>query len=62
MPKDWIIWAVSLWIVVFLLAGQAVATCLLGAGIVGILLWVGPGVFNGILGQDTFYTASAYTL
>jgi tripartite ATP-independent transporter DctM subunit len=62
VPKDWIIWAVSLWIVVFLLAGQAVATCLLGAGIVGILLWVGPGVFNGILGQDTFYTASAYTL
>lgn len=62
MAKDWIIWAVSLWIITFLLAGQAVATCLLGAGIVGILLWVGPGVFNGILGQDTFYTASAYTL
>lgn len=62
MSKDWIIWAVTLWIVVFLMAGQAVATCLLGAGLVGVMLWMGPGVLNGIVGQDTFYTASAYTL
>ncbi|HWK68908.1 MAG TPA: TRAP transporter large permease subunit [Rhizobiaceae bacterium] len=62
MSKDWIIWAVTLWIVVFLMAGQAVATCLLGAGLIGVMLWVGPGVLNGIVGQDTFYTASAYTL
>lgn len=62
MSKDWIIWAVTLWIVVFMMAGQAVATCLLGAGILGVALWMGPGVLNGIVGQDTFYTASAYTL
>lgn len=62
MSKDWIIWAVTLWIVVFMMAGQAVATCLLGAGILGIVLWVGPGVLNGIIGTDTFYTASTYTL
>lgn len=62
MSKDWIIWAVTLWIIVFLVAGQAVATCLLGAGLIGVMLWMGPGVLNGIVGQDTFYTASAYTL
>ena len=62
MAKDWIIWAVTLWIVVFMMAGQAVATCLLGAGLIGVMLWMGPGVLNGIVGQDTFYTASAYTL
>ncbi|SMH51848.1 TRAP transporter large permease [Mesorhizobium australicum] len=62
MSKDWIIWAVTLWIVVFMIAGQAVATCLLGAGILGIMLWMGPGVLNGIVGQDAFYTASTYTL
>jgi len=62
MSKDWIIWAVTLWIVVFMVAGQAVATCLLGAGILGIVLWIGPGVLNGIIGTDTFYTASTYTL
>lgn len=62
MSKDLIIWIVSLWFVVFLTLGQAVATVLLGAGIIGILLWTGPGVLGGILGQDVFYTASAYTL
>lgn len=62
MPKDLIIWIVALWFVVFLTLGQAVATVLLGAGIIGILLWTGPGVLGGILGQDVFYTASAYTL
>lgn len=62
MSKDWIIWAVTLWIVVFMIAGQAVATCLLGAGLLGVMLWMGPGVLNGIVGQDTFYTASTYTL
>ena len=62
MSKDWIIWAVTLWIVVFMMAGQAVATCLLGAGILGVMLWMNPAVLNGIIGQDTFYTASTYTL
>lgn len=62
MSKDWIIWVVTLWIVVFLVAGQAVATCLLGAGLLGVMLWIGPSVLNGIAGQDAFYTASTYTL
>jgi tripartite ATP-independent transporter DctM subunit len=62
MSKDWIIWVVTLWIVVFMMAGQAVATCLLGAGILGVMLWMNPAVLNGIIGQDTFYTASTYTL
>jgi tripartite ATP-independent transporter DctM subunit len=62
MSKDWIIWLVTLWVVVFMMAGQAVATCLLGAGLIGVMLWMGPGVLNGIVGQDAFYTASAYTL
>jgi C4-dicarboxylate transporter DctM subunit len=62
MSKDWIIWVVTLWIVVFMMAGQAVATCLLGAGLLGIVLWMGSGVLNGIIGTDTFYTASTYTL
>lgn len=62
MSKDWIIWVVTLWIVVFMMAGQAVATCLLGAGLLGVMLWMNPAVLNGIVGQDTFYTASTYTL
>lgn len=62
MSKDWIIWVVTAWVVVFLVAGQAVATCLLGAGLLGVMLWIGPGVLNGIVGQDAFYTASTYTL
>jgi tripartite ATP-independent transporter DctM subunit len=62
MSKDWIIWLVTLWVVVFMMAGQAVATCLLGAGLIGVMLWMGPGVLNGIVGHDAFYTASAYTL
>ncbi len=62
MDKSWIIWAVTIWIAVFMVGGQAVATCLLGAGLIGVMLWMGPGVLNGIVGPDTFYTASAYTL
>ena len=62
MPKDLIIWFVAAWFTVFLVLGQAVATCLLGAGIVGIVLWQGAGVLNGIVPQDIFYTASSYTL
>ncbi|MCV0396707.1 MAG: TRAP transporter large permease subunit [Rhizobiaceae bacterium] len=62
MPKDLIIWLVAAWFLGFLVLGQAVATCLLGAGIVGVLLWMGPGVLNGIVGQDVFYTTSTYSL
>jgi C4-dicarboxylate transporter DctM subunit len=62
MSKDLIIWFVAIWFVVFMTLGQAIATCLLGAGMMGILLWVGPGVLYGIVAQDIFYTASTYTL
>lgn len=62
MPKDLIIWVVVAWFTVFLLLGQAVASVMLGAGLVGILLWAGPGVLKGIVAQDAFYTASSYTL
>lgn len=62
MPQDMVIWVVALWFTLFLVLGQAVATVMLGAGLVGIFLWVGPRVFAGIIGQDVFYTASTYTL
>lgn len=62
MSKDLILWLVGFWIVAFLFLGQAVATVLLGAGIVGIVLWVGWGPLAGIVPQDVFYTASTYTL
>lgn len=50
------------WFLFFLLIGQHVATVLFGAGIVGVLLWVGPPVLNGIVGQDVFFTVSNYSL
>lgn len=62
MSHALIITLFALWFTVFLLLGQAVATALFGAGILGLLLWSGPGLLGGLLGQDVFYTASAYTL
>ncbi|WP_342641541.1 TRAP transporter large permease [Rhodoligotrophos ferricapiens] len=62
MSQSLTIWLVAFWFVIFLVLGQAVATVLLGAGIVGIVLWAGPRVLTGIIGQDVFYTASTYTL
>ncbi|WP_137389402.1 TRAP transporter large permease [Rhodoligotrophos defluvii] len=62
MSQTLTIWFIAFWFLAFLVLGQAVATCLLGAGIVGILLWVGPRVLTGIIGQDIFYTASTYSL
>lgn len=62
MPQELVIWVVAAWFTLFLVLGQAVATVMLGAGIVGIYLWVGPRVFAGIIGQDVFYTTSTYTL
>lgn len=62
MSQEFVIWIVAAWFIGFLALGQAVATCLLGSGIVGILLWTGPGVLKGIIGQDIFYTASTYSL
>lgn len=62
MSHDLAIWVVALWFTLFLVLGQAVATVMIGAGIVGIYLWTGPKVLAGIIGQDAFYTASTYTL
>ncbi|GGB38022.1 C4-dicarboxylate ABC transporter permease [Tistrella bauzanensis] len=62
MSHDVILLIVAGWFGVFLLLGQHVATVLFGTGIVGILLWTGPRVLNGVLGQDIFYTASNYSL
>lgn len=62
MAKDLIVWVVLGWFTVFLLLGQAVASVMLGAGLVGIVLWIGPTVLKGIVGQDAFYTTSSYTL
>lgn len=62
MPQSAILWFVGGWFAVFLLLGQNVSTVLLGSGIVGIALWMGPRVFDGIVGPDIFYTASIYSL
>jgi len=58
MSQSVILLLVSAWFVVFLLLGQSVATVLLGSGMVGIALWTGGRVFDGIIGPDIFYTAS----
>lgn len=62
MERELVIWLVVFWFIGFLALGQAVATCLLGAGIVGVLLLMGPSVLGGLLAQDIFYTASTYSL
>jgi len=62
MSQAAILWFVGGWFVVFLLLGQNVSTVLLSAGIVGVALWRGPHVFDGIVGPDIFYTASIYSL
>ena len=56
------IWIVIAWFAIFLTLGQNVATVLFGAGIVGIALYIGTGPLGGIIGPDTFYTASIYSL
>jgi C4-dicarboxylate transporter, DctM subunit len=63
MTQVFIIWFVLGWFLAFLVLGQAVASCLLGAGIVGIVLWTdGFRVLSGIVGGDVFYTTSTYSL
>lgn len=62
MSQTAILWFVGAWFTVFLILGQNVSTVLLGSGIVGIVLWIGPRVFDGIIGPDIFYTASIYSL
>lgn len=62
MSQDAVIWFVGAWLFLALFLGQAVATCLFGAGLVGVYLWVGPRVLHGLVGQDIFYTASSFSL
>lgn len=62
MSQTLILWAVGAWFTLFLLLGQSVATVLLGSGVVGVSLWMGTRVFDGIIGPDIFYTASIYSL
>ena len=62
MSQDLVIWVVVLWFVVFLVLGQHVATVLFASGLLGIALWVGPQVFDGIIGTNVFFTASTYSL
>lgn len=62
MSPPLILWFVAGWFTVFLLLGQNVSTVLLGTGLVGLGLWMGPRVFDGIIGPDIFYTASIYSL
>ena len=62
MSATTVIWIVIAWFAVFLALGQNVATVLFGAGIVGIALYIGVGPLGGIIGPDTFYTASIYSL
>ncbi|RRH78190.1 TRAP transporter large permease [Falsigemmobacter faecalis] len=53
---------VILWVTIFLLLGQAVATVMLGAGFVGLALWMGPNALMGIIGQDVYFSVSNYPL
>lgn len=62
MSQSLILWAVGAWFTIFLLLGQNVSTVLLGSGVVGVSLWMGTRVFDGIIGPDIFYTASIYSL
>lgn len=62
MSQTAILLFVGGWFSVFLLLGQNVSTVLLGSGVVGIALWMGTRVFDGIIGPDIFYTASIYSL
>lgn len=62
MSQSLILWAVGAWFAIFLLLGQNVSTVLLGSGVVGVSLWMGTRVFDGIIGPDIFYTASIYSL
>lgn len=54
--------AVPIWFCAFLLLGQTVAICLMGAGLLGLWLLKGTVVLDGLLGQDIFYSSSSYTL
>lgn len=62
MSPDLIIWIFVIWFAGFLILGQPVATVLMGAGLVGVMLWAGPPVLRGMVGQDFFFTASNYSL
>ena len=50
------------WFAIFLILGQNVATVLMGAGLVGIYVLMGPRLFDGLLAQDIVFTATSYSL
>lgn len=62
MDTQTVIWIVAAWFTAFLFLGQAVAVCLMGAGLLGLWLLKGTAVLNGIVGPDLFYSTSSYTL
>ena len=61
MSHEFTLWFVGAWFAIALFLGQAVATCLFGAGLVGVYLWAGPRVLHGLVGQDIFFTASTWS-
>lgn len=62
MDHSFIFIFVVAWVTVFLMLGQAVATVMMGAGFVGLALWLGPKTLFGIVGQDVFFSVSSYPL
>lgn len=62
MDHSLIFTLVILWVTVFLVIGQAVATVMFGAGFLGLALWLGPKTLMGIIGQDVFFSVSNYPL
>lgn len=50
------------WFALFLILGQNVATVLMGTGLVGIFVLMGPRMFDGLLAQDVIFSASSYSL
>ena len=62
MDHSLIFTLVILWVIVFFMLGQAVATVMMGAGFLGLALWLGPKTLMGIVGQDVFFSVSNYPL
>lgn len=50
------------WFALFMLLGQNVATCMFGAGLLGIFLLKGPRVLDGMVATNIFFTTSSFSL
>ncbi|MFC3228602.1 TRAP transporter large permease [Marinibaculum pumilum] len=50
------------WFALFMLLGQNVATCMFGAGLLGIFLLKGSRVLDGMVATNIFYTTSTFSL